>query len=99
MCVPVGVVCIPRSATSAVAISARGHCTMLVTIAAHRAVYIATFVVVERAMRLREQPRNRADPGTGHVNDVLDKVPCRQTQRSLMEQRFVVFGCMCAQSA
>ncbi len=72
---------------------------MLVTIAAHRAVYIATFVVVERAMRLREQPRHRADTGTRHVNDVLDKVPCRQIQGSFMEQRFVAFGCTCAQSA
>ena len=52
---------------------------MVVAVAAHGAVDIATFIVMERAMGLREQPRHRADAGTRHVNDVLDKVPCRQT--------------------
>ena len=52
---------------------------MVVAVAAHGAVYIAAFIVMERAMRLREKPRHRADASTRHVNNVLDKVPCGQT--------------------
>ena len=58
---------------------------MVVTVTAHGAVYIAAFIVMERAMRLREEPRDRADAGTGHVHDVLDKVPCGQTRKPFTE--------------